>query len=365
MPGHAHRIHATADPLRNVSRQRCFARLLFPVAVLLLSVSLGAGLLQLLGCGRAPGRWEECFADEDCAATSDCTRFSCGEDRLCHAQSIDADDDGYLPVACGGRDCDDTDPMIHPGAIEQCSGRRDENCDGLIDCSDPDCSTAPECCAMRYEDCGDGVDNDCDGLIDCAAPDCGGAVPCGGLPCENYFPEYAAECGDILPVGRQTARTSRYSCGGPMELGRELVLPFVGPADASQLTQVVLRLDGSDQGVLSLFVLEGDLVTGASQVCDPGRCVAASTNSGPVENRVVLIAEPGRLYFIVMDSTLGQEGGGQLHIDCTAYCHAERCGDGWDNDCDGLVDCEDPECREDAECLQSDAFGHFGQGIHP
>ena len=41
---------------------------------------------------------------------------------------VDADGDGY-PVP---EDCDDTDPLIYPGAPERCNGL-DDNCDGNID----------------------------------------------------------------------------------------------------------------------------------------------------------------------------------------------------------------------------------------
>jgi hypothetical protein len=58
---------------------------------------------------------------------------------------IDADHDGYVPgggAGCPGKlagDCDDTNAQIHPGAIEQCFNGRDDNCNGLIDGSDPEC----------------------------------------------------------------------------------------------------------------------------------------------------------------------------------------------------------------------------------
>lgn len=42
---------------------------------------------------------------------------------------VDADDDGYAALSCGGGDCDDGDPLIHPGALEPCGGG-DKNCSG-------------------------------------------------------------------------------------------------------------------------------------------------------------------------------------------------------------------------------------------
>src|SRR5512144_1699588 len=49
------------------------------------------------------------------------------------------DADGDLFNACSALDCDDGDPLTHPGALEACRGLRDEDCDGLVDCDDPDC----------------------------------------------------------------------------------------------------------------------------------------------------------------------------------------------------------------------------------
>ncbi|MBW2522782.1 MAG: hypothetical protein JRI23_01340, partial [Deltaproteobacteria bacterium] len=51
----------------------------------------------------------------------------------------DRDGDGYLPVECGGDDCDDDDPQIHPGAAEICDDGADNDCDGAADDADPLC----------------------------------------------------------------------------------------------------------------------------------------------------------------------------------------------------------------------------------
>jgi photosystem II stability/assembly factor-like uncharacterized protein len=44
----------------------------------------------------------------------------------------DADGDGHASQACGGDDCDDQNPYVHPGAEELCNGL-DEDCDGVAD----------------------------------------------------------------------------------------------------------------------------------------------------------------------------------------------------------------------------------------
>lgn len=64
------------------------------------------------------------------------------------AALADADGDGYTSVLDGGDDCDDDDPLVHPGAEEECN-LADDNCDG----------TADEGCPRTLDDSpsGDGI----------------------------------------------------------------------------------------------------------------------------------------------------------------------------------------------------------------
>ena len=90
----------------------------------------------------------------------------------------DEDNDGYTDLACGGTDCVDSDPSIHPGADEDCNGI-DNDCDGIPadsevdfdgdgfwecqgDCNPTDPSVHPD----AYDICGDIIDNNCDGWVD-------------------------------------------------------------------------------------------------------------------------------------------------------------------------------------------------------
>ena len=54
-----------------------------------------------------------------------------GVDNDClDGDACDVDGDGVLHPACGGRDCDDEDPTVHPGATDAMD-EQDRNCDGF------------------------------------------------------------------------------------------------------------------------------------------------------------------------------------------------------------------------------------------
>ncbi|MBI5480963.1 MAG: hypothetical protein HY906_19040 [Deltaproteobacteria bacterium] len=107
---------------------------------------------------------------------------------------VDADGDGYgVGKGCDGpEDCDDTNPEIHPKAVEVCGDGIDNNCNLTIDdgCPGVDCADAdgdgwpvgtacviqdcddgdPEVYPHAKEVCGDGKDNNCNGIVDDGCP---------------------------------------------------------------------------------------------------------------------------------------------------------------------------------------------------
>jgi len=119
---------------------------------------------------------------------------------------VDKDKDG----SCTPADCNDSNANVYPTAAEICSDAIDNNCNGLVDSQDYDCSAAcvtgqtrscgvnvgeckggTETCtngrwsgqcqgalSAKTEVCNDGRDNDCDGLTDCNDSDCSGNVLC-------------------------------------------------------------------------------------------------------------------------------------------------------------------------------------------
>ena len=81
--------------------------------------------------------------DDACDETADqCLHvFDPANDPSCAVQCPDLDEDGHSSAGgnCGPADCDDTDPAIHPGATENCSDNRDNDCNGFVDAADPAC----------------------------------------------------------------------------------------------------------------------------------------------------------------------------------------------------------------------------------
>jgi len=132
----------------------------------------------------------------------------------------DADGDGFEDALCnpspgaGGGDCDDTDPLVNPGVAEKCDDGIDNDCDGFVDLLDPDCGAPPidadgdgffsdvDCDDTNplvnpgaAEVCDDLMDNDCDGLTDAADPDCAAPVDEDG---DGFFSD--VDCNDHDPL---------------------------------------------------------------------------------------------------------------------------------------------------------------------
>ncbi|MFC1611552.1 PKD domain-containing protein [Myxococcota bacterium] len=77
----------------------------------------------------------DCCDNQDCTDPDTCVGWLCLPPSTCET---DADGDHYgVGASCAGPDCDDTDPVVHPGAAERCDDEIDNDCDGVVneDCT--------------------------------------------------------------------------------------------------------------------------------------------------------------------------------------------------------------------------------------
>jgi hypothetical protein len=96
-----------------------------------------------LGCQQGPV--------VSCSDAYACTIDTCVEaTQSCEHTPRDADGDGDPPIACGGTDCNDFDPLVSGKASEICGNGIDDNCNGQIDES--------PCVNPLYDRCGDALE---------------------------------------------------------------------------------------------------------------------------------------------------------------------------------------------------------------
>ena len=336
-----------------------------------------------------PGADEHCDGvDEDCDGDVD-------EDAVdASSWHEDADDDGFGSaasiVACDApdghvaddTDCDDTDPAVHPGATEVCNGD-DDDCDTLVDDADPDWDTtsgglwyvdgdhdgygvgAVEACAQPPDtsdqggDCDDadssvnpgatevcnaGVDDDCDGDADdldsSTDLSTGGTWyldsdgdTWGGLPVDACVQPAdtvttSGDCDDVLawvnPGATEVCNGTDDDCDGDTD---------DDDASVDLSTGTTFYVDGDGDLYGDTPVVACDLPAGAVE--DGGDCddVDPAVNPGAVE----------------VCNTVDDDCDGTVD---EGVCVGEICGNGVDDDGDGLQDCEDAECIGDPSCVE-------------
>ncbi len=301
--------------------------------------------------GVYPGNVEVCGdnKDNDCNGLVDEAGCTCP----------DADGDGYTAAVCGGADCNDADPAVHPGATESCTDGVDNDCDGLIDRADPDAVGCPNCtdadgdgyaveggaCGAvdcddtdprvhpnAAEDC-DGKDSDCDGVLPPAEADADG----------DGYPLCAGDCDD----------TDAAVHPGAVELcnGRDDDCDYVIPGNERDLDGDGVALCQGDCNDNDPTAFPGNVeacADGVDNDCD-----------GAVDEAGCVCPDRDR------DGYTDAACGGGDCDDTNPAVHptvAEACNDGIDNDCNGATDCADAACSADAQCQACAAADQDGDG---
>jgi hypothetical protein len=161
-------------------------------------------------------------------------------------------------------------------------------------------------CMPRELRCDDGQDDDCDGLFDCADPDCSSDSSCasGGL-CAGYS---SITCNTTVSATTDGAasRIARYGCDPWLEDGREMEFRLQPPAG-----QVTVRLSNLARDLDLVVVAEG-----AGGGCDPRACVAASSTAGTANESVTFTATAGRTYYLIVDGYGANSGAFTLQTSC-------------------------------------------------
>ena len=287
--------------------------------------------------------------EKKCNDDSVCTQDSCDPDVGCVFAPVSCDDDNpctqdtcdpvtgcqHSGVPLNGALCDDGDPCtgpdtchgglcipLGPTCVENCDNEKDDDSDGLVDCGDPDCADEPNC------------DPDPTCIID------------GEIACDSTVSGELAANGGIF---------QSYSCVDGLFPLNEQVFEFV--ADCTTTATIELQsmfpFPWGQDPMLVLAVL--DAQTG----CQPAACIAGAGVLVPEPAVIELDVKAGHKYYLVVDGmTLGifPNQSFTLSVDCG--CPAvpdEVCGNDKDDDGDGLVDCQDPNCDEVPPCKPVEA----------
>lgn len=135
------------------------------------------------------------------------------------AVCVDRDNDGFRDRACGGNDCDDTNPAVNPGAVESCASSADLDCDGTT----PRCPTGTTCVnGLCAPSC---VEGGCAEGHTCVTPDAGGSSYCLPSPCARVTCPAGQVCG---PRGCQDPCADARCPAGQVCRGGACVDPCAG-----------------------------------------------------------------------------------------------------------------------------------------
>jgi hypothetical protein len=286
---------------------------------------------------------EECGngVDDDGDGLTDCEDTDC--DGTCAEDCADGrDNDGDGLVDCDDGDCND------PACVEDCADGRDNDGDRVIDCSDPDCND-PVCDEL----CSDGRDNDADGAVDCDDPDCdgfcgevcddgrdndgNGLVDCMDPACTDF-------CDEICDNGVDDDTDGLIDCLDPEcdpfcdVDGDGFVSDLLGGDDCDDLNAAVNPdgdevCDGFDNDCDGLVDLADPSLDGSTLSRFYGDADLDGFGDRNVVSAWLCLPPDG---YVDNDDDCDDD-------DATVYLGAVEVCDGQDNDCDGLVDAEDPD----------------------
>ena len=256
---------------------------------------------------------------------------------------------------------------------EICDDGISNDCDGDIDCADPDCNTDPECangeicgngfdddadglldfwdlddCPCGVEVCDDGLDNDADTLVDCADPgQCSDGDACNsfGMICQTG----ACVCPSGFTTESSCGDTFDNDCDGLVDCA-DFDCAGIGACTCGN--NFIDVGETCDDGAVNTATCNADCTTAtcgdtyvnpaASEDCDGGGETAACDAD-------CTFATCGDL---TVNATAGEacDDGGVDTATCNADCTTAGCGDGYVNAAAG-ESCDDGAAMPNAFCI--------------
>ena len=296
--------------------------------------------------------------DADHTDTDDCSADFREGDPL--GSCWDDDGDGYSDEACGGDDCDDADSAVNPGVPEICEDGIDDDCDGLVDADDPECSPGQPgdvlIDELFYNPTGQDEGGEYVILYDATEAD---------IDLSSWELQFGSSFsyGKLGLTGITIPARSTFILGEAFVPAPDVVVDFVPGLPNGGSESDGVRIVDASQGVIDTVIYDSPNSNGlpgdGGYDPYPDEMCAPDTGPGLALGRDALHTDTDdcSVDFTVRPPFWCDDVDGDGYVD--EACGGEDCDDadpavnpgaeevctgGVDDDCDGLVDSEDPDC---------------------